>query len=294
MNEELVASVKAIVADPAKGPALHDLLHAEANRVIEAMRDEQFAAGTAYSKDELARRVAAYEALTEDLSRAAAMVAYWSKATDDRLVAGLVARLANAMERDNGVVPWLEMFLYPALLVMYAGGLGSVIGGRDGLLAALLASPLIHEREEWKPIVLVLHSHNVIDHSIAKELPGLQRRHTPMSDHLAEVLQPWLAPLEPDQPAFEHAFDRFEYLLGLVMFDLRRAAHGSGWAPVGRLSWRGERRRGVDAEIAEEISAAGSAWPLLSAGLFGGERDRLTESAAGWISLVREVRGHQF
>jgi len=294
MNEELIRQVKEWVADPTKAPVLHDLLQGEAARAIEAMHDEQFAAGTPYTKEELPRRAAAYEALTEDLGRAAALVAYWGKTTDDRIVPRILARLANAMERGNGVVPWLEMHLYPALLVMYAGGLGAVIGRREEQLVGLLASAQVRERSEWKPNVLVLNTHGVIDHPIAKELPGLERRHTPMSDYLAEVLRPWLEGIEPDQAAFERAFDRFEYLLGLVMFDLRRQGPGGGWAPVGRLSWRGERYGAVDGEISAEIAAAGSDWPLLRAGLFGGEQGRLTESLEGWNEHIRRVRGQQW
>ena len=76
MNDELLGTVRELVADPTKAPALHALLQAETARVIEAMRDESFDAHAADSNEELARRVAAYEALTEDLGRAAALVVY--------------------------------------------------------------------------------------------------------------------------------------------------------------------------------------------------------------------------
>lgn len=294
MNEELVRRVKEWDADPTKAPVLHDLLHGEATRVIEALHDQGFDSSAPYSKEELARRAAAYETLTEDLGRGAALVAYWSGTTDERLVPGLVVRLANAMERENGVVPWLEMHLYPALLVLYAGGLGAVVGRREEQLAGLLASAGVRQRGEWKPNVLVLHAHGAIDHRIAKDLPGLERRHTPISDHLAEILRPWLEELEPDQAAFERAFDRFEYLHGLVMFDLTRGGPGGGWAPVGRFSWRGERYGAVDQEVSSQIAAAGTQWSLLRAGLFGGDQGRLSESVRGWNEHIGRVRRQQW
>lgn len=293
MNADLTRQVKEWVADPTKGPMLHDLLQAEAARVIDAMRDDQFAAGTPYSKEELARRVAAYEQLAEDLGRAASLITYWAT-TDERIVPSIVARLANALERANGVVPWLELYRYPALLVMYAAGLGAVMGRREERLASLLTSAQIRDQGRWQPAVLVLHAHGVIDHPIAKELPGLDRRHTPMSDHLAEILRPWTEELEPDQDAFERAFDRFEYLLGLAMFDLRRIDAGGGWAPVGRFSWRAERHGAVERDITEEVRTAGAGWPLLRAGLFGGSAERLTESLDGWNEHIRRVRGQQW
>lgn len=42
------------------------------------------------------------------------------------------------------------------------------------------------------------------------------------SDHLIAIRRPWLQELEPDEFSFEWIFDRWEYLLGLVMVDLRR------------------------------------------------------------------------
>ncbi len=290
MDEGLIRQVKEWVADPTKAPMLRDLLQTEAGRAIDAMHVEGFAAGAAYSKDELARRVTAYEALSEDLGRAAALMSYWSSSTDDRLVPEIVARLANAMDRGTGARVWLDLCLYPAVLVLYSAGIGAVVGRREEHLANLLASATVREQRELKAVALVLNAATVIEHRLAQELPGLERRHTPMSDHLCETLRPWLQELEPDEAAFEWAFDRFEYLLGLLVFDLTRQTGRHAWGPVGRFSWRGEYGDGVDSAIAAEITAAGPAWPLIRAGLFGRDVDRLAESATGWNQHVAAVR----
>jgi hypothetical protein len=119
MTEQWLARVRDLVGDPTKGPALHEILHAEAAGVIEGMQAESLNAGVEYSVDEFVRRLAAYEALTENLARAAALTTYWAKTTDDRLVPGIVARLANAVERSAGQQPYLDLVRYPALLVLY-------------------------------------------------------------------------------------------------------------------------------------------------------------------------------
>ena len=290
MNEEMLRRVKELVGDPTKGPALHDLFQADAARVIEAMRDESFAPGTGYSDEELARRVGAYEALVEDLARAAALAAYWSGTTDERLVPAVVARLANAFERTSGEGVWLDLSIYPAVLVLYGAGLGAVIGRREAQLAGLLGGATIREREEWKPVAVVLSAQAALDHKTARSLPGLEKRRTPMSDHVCEVLRPWVEDLEPDQSTYERAFDRWEYLLGLVMFDLTRTAGRRSYAPVGRLSWRGDYGNGIEVALGEEIAAAGAGWPPVFAGLFGGDAARLAESAEGWHEYIREAR----
>ncbi len=290
VNDEFLGQVRELAADPTKAPALHALLQAEVARVIEGMHDESLSAGVQYSDEELARRVAAYETLAEDLARAAALVAYWGRTTDDRLVPGIVARLANAMDRGNGVTVWLELFLYPAVLVLYGGGLGAVIGSREEQLAPLLDSATIRDQGEWKKVALVLSGVAAISSKVAMRLPGLDRRHTATSDHLCEVERPWVEELEPDQESYERSFDRWEYLLGLAMFDLTRQAHGRGYAPVGRLSWRGNYGGGIEVALEQEVASAGPTWPLLRAGLFGRDPARLAEAVAGWHNYIVEAR----
>ncbi len=293
MNEDLLRQVKDSVGDPTKGPALHGLVTAEVGRVVEAMRDESFAAEAPYSKEELARRVGAYEELAEDLGRVAAVAGYWSQTTDERLISRAIARLANAPERSSGTGTWLDLGLYPALLVLYSAGLGAVIGSREALLAELLAPPTIHDHNEWKPAALVLSAPAAIEHRVAQQLPGLERRHTPASDHLAEVLRPWVEELEPEPESYERAFDRFEYLVGLVAYDISRQERPGGWGAVGRFSWRGQYGNGIEVPIGAEIEALGDQWSLLRAGLFGRDLGRLTESVTGWNQRVVSVRGQQ-
>jgi hypothetical protein len=293
VNEGLLRQVKDSVGDPTKGPALHDLFAGEVARVVEAMRGESFAAGTPYSKDELARRVSAYEELAEDLGRAAAMAGYWSQTADERLIPGAISRLANAVDRSTGTGTWLDLGLYPAVLVLYSAGLAASIGRRETLLAELLAPPTIRDRNEWKPVAVVLSAPAAIEHRVAQQLPGLERHHTPVSDHLVEVLRPWLAALEPDQESYERAFDRFEYLFGLITYDISRQERLGGWGAVGRFSWRGQYGNGIEVPIGAEIEALGNQWPLLRAGLFGRDLGRLQESVTGWNQRVATMRGQQ-
>jgi hypothetical protein len=169
-----------------------------------------------------------------------------------------------------------------------------VIGRREEQLAVLLASPSIREREGWKAIALVLSGPAVIEHRIGRTLPGLERHHTPANDHLVEVTRPWLLELEPDPQSFERSFDRWEYLDGLVAYDLSRQGKRGGWGPVGGFSYRGERGNPIDAEIGQEIGTAGPGWPLLRSGLFGGDAGRLKESLEGWHAHIRAIRQQQW
>jgi hypothetical protein len=294
MNETLLAQVRGLVADPTKAPVLHGLLNAETTRIISGMSEESFALGTPLSDEEFVRRLASYELLVEDLARAAALVAYWSRTTDERLVPTVVARLGNAVETNARRSPLLDLQSYPAVLVLHSAGLGAVIGRREEQLVDLLGASTIRRREEWKPISLALSGPSAIDHETAQRLPGLLRHYTPVSEHLVQILRPWLEELEPNQAAFERSFDRWEYLFGLVSFDMSRQTRRGGYGPVGRFSWRREHETAIDAQIEQEIALAGANWPPLRAGLFGGDPARLEESVQGWSAHIAAIRGRQF
>ena len=283
MNDELIANVKAWVADPTKGPVLHDILQAGVGRIIERMCADDFGAAKPYSDEELARRVAASEEMSTDVARAIGLGSYWGHPALRPVWPAVVSRLANGVDRSGGLEVWLGVRLYPALLVMYTGGVAAVATRRHDTLAALLTEATVYDPAERHEAVLRLHPHGVIDFELARRLPGLERHYTPMSDRLAEVLRPWLAEIMPIQADFDRQFDRFEFLLGLVHYDIR-SAKGRPWAPVGRFSWR--RDGGIDAEVLSEIEQRG----LLSEGLFAGSKDRLTESVNAYKQHIAAVR----
>lgn len=283
--------LKEIVADPRAVPSIHDLVHAEAARVLEGMAGAEYAPGDAYGDEALATRVAGYEELTAGLGKVLALGARWGSPESARIWPSVIGRIAS-VERSAGVKVWLELALYPALLSLYSAGIAALSGNRYDTLAALLASRVVQVREEWKPVAAAIYPQAAVEHRVAQRLPGLERRHTPLSDHLVEVLRPWFADLIPLEAEYERQFDGFEFVLGLVHFDLTRAESG-GWGPVGRFSWRGEYRRGEDTVIAEEL-LSGDRQPLLDAGLFLGSRERLKESVEGYVAHVAAMRRSQF
>jgi hypothetical protein len=290
MNDELIVKVKAWIADPTKAPLLHDLLHEEAARIIEGIRAQDFAPSTPYSDLELARLVAACEETSGDLGRSFGLGGFWGHPNMRPLWPGLIGRLSNGLSRAGGLEAWFRLRLYPAVLALYSGGVAATAARRYDTLAALFTEATVDDGAERNEAVLELHAHRVLEPEIAQRLPGLERRHTPMSDHVASVIRPWLADILPLDSDFERQFDRFEYLLGLEHYDIRREKEkGNAWGPIGRFSWR-RITRPADVDVALEIEQSGTRWPLLTEGLFGGSSDRLAESVKGFNALVARVR----
>lgn len=294
MSESLLEQVKVLVGDPTKSPQLRDALHAEAGRAIEAMKDPSFALGAGYSTEELARRADAYEAIAADLACATAVVGFWGTPELGRVVAEVTSRLANAVDRSAGVNVWMQLVLYPALIVEYAAGLGAVAGGREAFLAPLLISPFVRQRQEWQSSVLVLYPGEVMDDRVGQELPNMARHYTPLSDHLFGVLRDKVDGIVFDDETYELAFDRFECLLGLVFADLARVDSESVWAPVGRFGWRARYRDGIWIAIGAELDKQGERWPLLRGGAFDGSADRMRASATAYFAHAQKVAASRF
>lgn len=104
-----------------------------------------------------------------------------------------------------------------------------------------------------------------------------------------ETTRPWLEELEPDEVAFERAFDRYEFLAGLLMFDLTRGDSERGSGPIGRFHWRSSYGGGVIEEVGTELDADSAAWPLVRAGAFRGSGERAAESFRGYLAYLRQI-----
>jgi hypothetical protein len=104
-------------------------------------------------------------------------------------------------------------------------------------------------------------------------------RHSLVSDYLWKELRDGLRRYLPEQEGYDEHFDTFEYLMTLIVTDMKTDDLGFVlWdGPHGR--YLREARFGggpkVMREIHREIERDGESWPLLSAGLFERSLTRL-------------------
>jgi hypothetical protein len=105
--------VESLAADASRGPELQSLLNAEARSVAERLLSDEFEPGTAFTPDELMRRVESYEALTAPLGRAWGNLGWWTPPASARGAIGLIGYLAALRDRGSGIRPWLDLYAYP-------------------------------------------------------------------------------------------------------------------------------------------------------------------------------------
>jgi hypothetical protein len=269
-----VATVKRYLVDPSAKIRLRDLVHEETEKLVAALTEQAFPGQASQEHPkELLRRVRRYDSLTEILLSVYVAGSYWGDQQHVKFWTGSLQRVVNTSNQGGGLVYLIKLRQYPALVLFYAAGIAAVASGHYDSLAALFMQPKTKESGKDIPIVSALSPGAVMEDNIGHMLPGLDRRRTPLSDYIFERLREPLREYLAGDEEYQSAFDRFEYLLGLIYADIVRRDYQGAWVgPVGCFSWRrrdfGENY--MPAIIKKEFEAEGANWPPLKAGLLGG------------------------
>ncbi|WP_376094623.1 SIR2 family protein [Roseomonas sp. CCTCC AB2023176] len=295
--ELLAAAAKRYLARPEHRIELADLVRDEARRAREAIKGAGFSADVAWIPDEFQRRVQRYETAMAPLLRLFLLMGQWGDDSEQSLTQDTI-RAFTALPSLGGTTIWVGLRLYPAVLLMYAYGIGLAKARRYSALLRWLSTafrPVAHTEPELLVQRLFLSSWADMDQNAWKSLPGFDRRKTPISDHLLEVFQPVLERELVGEDATTFAFETFEVLsssayltLGVDEVRLQNAMASSGsdawvWVPVGRSAWNSEVRNAIFADMNEpEVCAA-----LLKAGFFHASGNFMTLA----LDNLRRVMG---
>ncbi len=273
-----VATFKRYLEEEKYKIRLHDLVMQETENVLAKAGPDNFPIqGVAFTPEELLRRTKHYETLLEVLQAMAITGAYWGTPAQEYLWIKAFERLTDCLSDTTGTVVWVNLRLYPALILLYSMGIAALAANNFSTFAAILTKPQNRHGRPTSRLLLTLYPGEVMEQGVAQKLPGLERRYTPVNDHLAEVLYPALKEILPNRDTFEDSFDEFEYVHSLVFMDMYSNLTNRSWSPVGRFSWRNKNspEEHIANKIGQSIAAAGQNWPLLRVGLFGGSLDRL-------------------
>ena len=161
-----------------------------------ALSLEHFPANGSTTKEEFAKRVAAYEAAISDLKVIVILLARWGNSEHLLLLEKILSRLAEVDKSDGGTVIWLRLGWYPLLVLMYAGGIAALSARRFDALYSLLATPVRANQaisgSGEKPVVLPVLTAITEIADTFKLLPGREQDRVPRSEHLFVRLRPVL------------------------------------------------------------------------------------------------------
>jgi hypothetical protein len=273
-----VATLKRYVADDRLIVRLRDLVLDEAQRAFATLDDYNEKLMGQGIANQVPAVLLNYRNITETLRALVAEGGWWGYPSHAAFWPALVQNLARSGKAGERLA--VQFRVYPALLLLYAGGVAAVLSSRHETLAQLLAKPVF--RNPWQSPQPFLVGVPWTDlHRLVQMLPMFEQRPTAMSDHFFDVLQPEFIRYAPDKADFEAAFNRYEYLQALVTADQKykdkQEVGDNWWGPIGRWA-RTDRHRDGEATlskaIAEETRNQGNEWPLIQAGLFNGSINR--------------------
>lgn len=296
-----VATAKKFLEDPLGTIRLHDLVMSETEHVYEQiLNNPSFACGAPKpTDDELRGRAARYESLVAVLRDIVIAGCHWGDSRHESNWVGALERLGNMpLPSQTGYTVWLNLRLLPCLILLYAGGLSATASEKYSTLAALLLKPRAFGRGSEGLLILELQAENVVSDDVANRLFPSQSGgwYVPVSEYLFSRLRDPFKVISPSEGSYERCFDRFEYLLALVVADLvAKLQNGRTWAPIGRFGYKHrDRFSGRDstliAAIDDEIASQGADWPALKAGLFGGSHERLKSAVASVKAVIKTLR----
>ena len=247
--------------------------------------DPSMTMGMPFSAAELLRRLDAYEAHLGSLLSSIVLGAAWGTDAHTRVWSKAIERVANAQTDQDGLVVWLRLRRWPALYLMYAGGVSALAHDNWLSFRSLVQDPQVRESQGTLAAAVALDPTSVLDPDVAQSLDGYERRYTPISDLLHERIRAVTSGDIPDDPEFDRIFDQFEMMFGLVYLD----ASDDSWAPLGRFVWRRRHYPSGDPleRMALEAEKQGASWGPLRAGLFDGSPDRFAAILGSYRALIQ-------
>jgi len=298
--ELLVNSAKRFLAKPEFRIQLDELITAETNRLVEQLETADFAVPGQRDQAVFRTRVRKYEAATEGLASMAGVLGRWGDDTELPLVLDVMRTLHSHAEKvRGGLTVFLNLRSYPAVLVFTAYGLGLTRAGRWSALHRLF--DFVIHREHREPVraieALFLWAWKGNENDAFKQIEGLDKRKTPLSDHLFAVFTEWSRSFMGLTPDFELIFERFELLGSLAYLEqndkatVQQALAGEprnswAWMPVGRVGWRE-----ADADrLVAEIQAEPTKDALIRAGFAKGDPEYIDLFVENFRRLAGRMR----
>ena len=285
-----VAEIKRLVPDPVHRVRLQEVVGAEVERVVAATTVDNLPVSmNGLNVQQYMQRLETIEAACKQLGSALSTLAYYGdEERHDELLVRAVERLSTRAREHSGLVALLPTQLYPALLALYSVGLAALASRRIRPIALIFATITVPDISgPGDSSAYRLAPIHVLDYDTLRQTDQFQRHYTPCSDAVHVAVRPWLAPVIPDDFAFDDHFDDLEYVLGLAAMD----STDGRWGSDGQFTWRqkylygNQRPDRIVATYGEE---------LVKAGMFQGSFARLSEMRTAYDAYLERLSHQRF
>jgi SIR2-like domain len=284
------ATIKRYVSNPQRKIDLHDLVLAETERIVDAISKANFSLES-IPYTEISNYIARYENLTEILQTMFAVGCYWGEDEHISIWQKSLIRLTNPPQFVGSYVVLLaNLRLYPALLLLYIGGIVAVVGGKYRTLRALLNETTARDdRERTIPLMVKVNAGaKIFDTRELNQVPDMENTRAPMSKRLFSAARESVREFLPDDRDYQEAFDRFEYLLALSYIQITARE----WAPLGLFATRDpfDNEKAIEKVVQAELQRDRAEWPPLKGGLFEGDFEVAMQTKKTFDQFLSRVR----
>lgn len=276
------ATLKRLLADDKHRIELSDFLSSEAERVANALSSAMPAQSVGSIAEATRNRMKLIESHCEVLQAIFIVGCKWAKGDQCAPWSNALVRLANLPEAlGSGALGQLSR--YPALLMLFAGGISALASGNFPMLKILLVETLVRDMANpgsQCPVFSALYPQAVLDSDQGKRALGLEDSgYMPLSDYLQDHLREQFRDSLPYDDSYTHTFDRLELLIALLYADREaQQAQPVRWFPRSSFGFRGSRlhRESIEGieRIRQELREGGTAAQFVTAGMFA-SLDRL-------------------
>lgn len=267
------------LTDPTKQAKVRGLVVGEARKLYGLLNAEQSLRKDADGRyAAIVERMGEYEELTMPLLRLFAAGCHGGPEWLQAVCPEALTVVANPAERPGGADALVRLRRYPALLLLYAGGVAAVAGGNYGNLAALLRRTQVRSYGPTHSVTFGLAQGRVVSPYDERHLAEAGRHRMAFNSHIVNVLREPLDAFVHGDDNYMETFVRFEYL-----FALFSESEGNGLIP-GSFTWESEQQRGLQRfpmtnvwivrDTEAELDRMGAEWPPLKSGLFEGPVER--------------------
>jgi hypothetical protein len=118
------------------------------------------------------------------------------------------------LKLQSGLSWWLELRFYPAVLLFYAFGIGTLKTERYIELFRWLTQPVRRDQQETLPFIKRFAHWHSETHQQWKMLEGLEHHKTPLSNHLHDVNAVLSTDITMTDSDHTRLFETFEILSG--------------------------------------------------------------------------------
>jgi hypothetical protein len=299
-QRELIINIKELIAEDRNRIKLHDSMIVSCRIAKSNLTDEEFPSETpSVDGEELATRLLNYERIMDDLLSTFSLLNYWGEASTHQLQEKVFSYFEESEGLKSGRKAWANLRWYPALLLLYTGGISAIAAGNYENLKNLLLVEVLDQQTPEASIPLI-HRLGTATTEFARMklfnlLPGQENQFVPLNEYLFRTRQSKLDDVIFLGSKYESLFDEFEVLYALVYADLNVQRGRSVWGPFGRFAWKHRSFHGESGPFARVITTARTEldeWAPLKVGLFGNSVDRFENVADQYLKMINQLPWH--